>query len=118
MPATNRLVVHNLAKLALATADYESAWRASTAASSTFACKTEQGQMSDAYARQVAAREALLEAEIDPQLGCAIEAALVLAAARTSGVRLAPHRNRDSSFANDSRAAKFINETIAEGGIV
>jgi hypothetical protein len=117
MPATTKHTVNNtvllaLARLATATADYETAWRRQVA--------REHGAFDDMYGArraQEAARDTLIGVGLDPKLVFALEGALVVAAARPKGDRPKEHRDGDA-HGQYPDVAQFLRETMDAGGIV
>lgn len=103
-----------LSDLAIAVADYETAWRLSIDDRSD----VPQDFMRSAHAEQKRARDILIEEFGDPQVVHAIEGALVISAARPEGIRPPDHRQADSSFASRGEARKFVSNTIDDFGIV
>lgn len=79
-----------LASLTHAVADYESAWRRSCAADLPTERTAATEAMNVAYRAQAAALKSLGE-EVGPTTALTIEAALIMASARTHGERPAMH---------------------------
>jgi hypothetical protein len=99
-----------LAELTIATADYESAWRESTQHVEVSRDRVNQ-EMRDAENRKEMARRTLIAEEVPVSVMNAIEAALIIAAARPTGERQSIHR-RGSSFSSVDSALSFIEEMI------
>jgi hypothetical protein len=127
--------ITSLSALAAATADYESAWRASVAAKpslvfdhstrrhvSTPEAVEANHRMASAAAVQRAHREALIEQGYEREFVYALEAALVIASARPEGERPAEYRQNDEDaggvHAGPVQCIQFMREVITQGGIV
>lgn len=115
-PSNDTLIQRALGDLAIGTAAYETAWRANTDHHLERAARTRNDQaMSAAIASQRASRDSLIGLGVPAPTVYAIEAALVIAAAEPTGERRADYRT--GKFATSAGAAKFIRQTVADGGI-
>jgi hypothetical protein len=120
-----RSIQLNLGLLTAATADYETAWRASIDADAPARRTAAQG-MKEAATVQRIARDALIDALADEIGGSnarplvyAIEATLVVAAARPEGTRPSGYREEHTSTGGSADSVmRFIKETVREEGIV
>jgi hypothetical protein len=113
----NTFIQRALADLAVATAEYESAWRANLDHDiNPVARRRNDTQMKRAATDQCTSRDALINLGIPAMQVHAIEAALVIAAAQPTGVRTPEHY--DAKLSTSAGAFRFVYETVRDGGIV
>jgi hypothetical protein len=115
-PITGR-VVRCLAQLAAATSEYEGSWRTLVTTDDAVTRRAATSALTEHASEQLSARNTLIRDGIPANLVHAIEGALVVAAARVDGTRPAAHRD-GAPYGATPDVARFIHDTIREGGIV